>query len=170
MPHPNPIAVITGASSGIGAVYADRLAARGHNLVLVARRRDRLLVLADRLAKTYGVKVEALEADLMTEKGLASVEQLLKTNTAVSLLINNAGNGKLGPTLGMSDADALSTIALNITALTRLSRAALPGFLTRNSGAIINISSVLALQALPIASLYSGTKAYVLNFTRGLRG
>ncbi len=163
-----PVAVVTGASSGIGSVYADRLAARGYDLVLVARRADRLQALADRLTTTFGTKIRVVGADLTREEDLTTVENLLKTDPAIALLVNNAGNGKLGSTTEMTEADVLSTIALNITALTRLSLAALPAFLARKSGAIINISSAVALHALPIASLYSGAKAYVLNFSRGL--
>lgn len=169
MASSKPIAVITGASSGIGAVYADRLAARGYDLVLVARRLDRLNVLTERLAAAHGVEIRAISADLTQDDDLKVIECLLIADARIAVLVNNAGNGRLGATVEMGDDEALSTIALNITALTRLSRAVLPAFLSRGSGAIINISSAVALQALPIASLYSGTKAYVLNFSRGLR-
>lgn len=170
MPSANPIAVITGASSGIGAVYADRLAARGYDLVLVARRIDRLRTLADSLSAAHQVEVQAIEADLTDEAGLARVEQLLRSDERVALLVNNAGNGKLSGTLDMSDADTASTIALNLVAPTRLARAVLPAFVKRDAGAIINIASVMALHALPITTLYSATKSYVLMFSRGLQG
>ena len=85
------------------------------------------------------------------------------------MLVNNAGNGKLGATVDMSAEDTTSTIALNVTALTRLTRAVLPAFLSRDAGAIINISSVMALHSLAITSLYSATKGFVLNFSRGLQ-
>ena len=163
------LAVITGASSGIGAVYADRLAARGFDLLVVARRGDRLNELASKLSEKHHVRVEPLVADLADDEDLRRVEQRLKSDTAVAVLVNNAGNGKLGATAAMSDADAANTLALNIGALTRLSRAVLPGFLARDAGTLINIGSVLGLRALSLASLYSGTKAYVLNFTRGLQ-
>ncbi|SJM34397.1 SDR family NAD(P)-dependent oxidoreductase [Mesorhizobium delmotii] len=164
-----PIAVVTGASAGIGAVYADRLAARGYDLVLVARRAERLKTLSAKLSRAYGAKIEVIGADLTKEEGLARVEKVLATNTAITLLVNNAGNGTLGSTINTSDENAASTIALNITALTRLTRAALPAFLSRDAGAIINIASVMALHSLPITSLYSGTKGYVVNFSRGLQ-
>lgn len=163
------IAVVTGASSGIGAVYADRLAKRGYDLVLVARRADRLQSLAATIAATYGVQVEPLVADLESEAGQASVAQLLATNPAVSVLVNNAGLARLTPIAGSPLQDSLSQIALNITALTRLSHAVLPGLKARKEGAIINISSVMALNSLPISSVYSGSKAFVLAFSRGLQ-
>ena len=164
-----PTAIVTGASSGIGATYAEHLAARGYDLILVARRAERLQALSARLAQAHGAKVEAVAADLTQEAGLARVEQILVANPAVSLLVNNAGNGKLGATVAMSAADAAATIALNVTALTRLTRAALPPFLARNTGAIINVASVMALHSLSITSLYSGTKAFVLAFSRGIQ-
>jgi len=163
------IAVVTGASSGIGAVYADRLAKRGYDLVLIARRTERLQSLAAKIARTHGVKVAPMIADLETEAGLASVEQFLASNPAVSVLVNNAGIARLAPISDRPLQDSLSQIALNITALTRLTHAVLPGLKSRNEGAIINISSVMALNTLPISSVYSGTKAFVLAFSRGLQ-
>ncbi|MFZ4834521.1 SDR family NAD(P)-dependent oxidoreductase [Rouxiella sp. Mn2063] len=162
-------AVVTGASSGLGAVYADRLAARGYNLMLVARRADRLAALADKLSKTYDANVQVLAADLEDEKDLASIESILANDANISILVNNAGLAKL-KTLGDSSLhDSNSQIALNITALTRLTHAVLPGFLSRNEGAIINIASVLAVHSLSNSAVYSGSKAYVLAFTRGLQ-
>jgi short-subunit dehydrogenase len=169
MPRTKPIAVVTGASAGIGAVYAERLAARGYDLALVARRAERLEALAATLSQAHGTKVEVIGADLTKERDLARVETLLATDPDVSLLVNNAGNGKLRSTADMSAEDAAATIALNVTALTRLTHAVLPAFLSRNAGTIINVASVMALHSLPITSLYSGTKGYVLNFSRGLQ-
>ena len=170
MPPTKPIAVVTGASSGIGAVYADRLAARGYALVLVARRIERLRSMADTLSRTHGVQVSSIEADLTEETGLARVEHLLGSEERIALLINNAGNGKLSSTVDMSDADTASTMALNVIAPTRLARAILPAFLQRDAGAIINIASVIAFHSLPITTLYSATKSYVLTLSRGLQG
>ncbi len=170
MSSTNPIAVVTGASSGIGAVYANRLAKRGYDLVLVARRIDRLHHLAETLSAAHGIKAHPVEADLTEEAGLARIEELLRSNEKITLLVNNAGNGKLSSTAEMSDVDTAATIALNVVALTRLTRAVLPEFLKRNSGAIINIASVMAFHALPITTLYSATKSYVLMFSRGLQG
>jgi uncharacterized protein len=162
-------AVITGASAGIGAAYADRLAKRGYDLVLVARRADRLQALAERLASLHGVKVTPLRADLATEQGQAAVEQVLASNPDVSVLVNNAGIARLAPVGGGAVEDSLAQLALNITALTRLTHAVLPGMKERNEGLIINVASVLALHTLPISSVYSGSKAFVLAFSRGLQ-
>ncbi|OTP67927.1 SDR family NAD(P)-dependent oxidoreductase [Caballeronia sordidicola] len=170
MPAANPVAVITGASSGIGAEYADRLAERNYDLVLVARRADRLRKLAATLAAKHGIEVRVIEADLTAEAGLTQVEQLLRSDERISLLVNNAGNGKLSSTTDISDADTASTIALNVVAPTRLARAILPAFLKRDAGAIINIASVMAFHALPITTLYSATKSFVLMLSRGLQG
>jgi short-subunit dehydrogenase len=163
-------AVVTGASSGIGAVYADRLAARGYDLILVARRADRLNALADKLSAAHGVRVQVLMADLGKESDLAAVEAVLRRDASVELLVNNAGIARMRPFAQSSVADSAAQIALNITALTRLTHAVLPGLLARNAGTIVNIASVLAVHALPISSVYSATKAYVLQFTRGLQG
>jgi short-subunit dehydrogenase len=165
----NSVAVITGASSGIGATYADRLAARGYDLVLVARRADRLKKLSNDLSAKHGVKVDTIEADLTTETGLTQVEELLRSDERIALFVNNAGNGKLSGTTAMSDADTASTIALNVVAPTRLARAVLPAFIKRDAGAIINVASVMAFYALPITTLYSATKSFVLMFSRGLQ-
>ncbi len=163
------IAVITGASSGIGAVYADRLASRGYHLILVARRGDRLQQLAATLSETYGTDTTLVQADLTTETGLSQLEQLLATNENIDLLVNNAGNGKLSATVDIAPADVISTIALNVTAPTRLARALIPGLIARKKGAIINIASVMAFHALPITTVYSATKSFLLTFSRGLQ-
>jgi short-subunit dehydrogenase len=102
--------------------------------------------------------------------GLSQVEQLLRSDERIALLVNNAGNGKLSATVNISDADTASTIALNIVAPTRLARAVLPAFLKRDAGAIINVASVMAFHALPITTLYSATKSFLLMFSRGLQG
>ena len=170
MPSSNPVALVTGASSGIGAVYADRLAARGYDLVLVARRIERLRKLADTLAAAHRVDVRPIQADLTDAAGLAEVEDVLRSDGRMTLLVNNAGNGKLSSTVAMADADAAATMALNVVAPTRLARAVLPAFLKRNAGAIINIASVMALHSLPVTTLYSATKSYLLTFSRGLQG
>jgi short-subunit dehydrogenase len=171
MPSPDvkPIAVVTGASSGIGAVYADRLAARGYDLILVARRTDRLEAVATKVSHSHDVKVEVIAADLGNEPDLARVEKILATNPAVRVLVNNAGLSRLRPIAKSSVQDSLAQIALNITSLTRLTHAVLPAFLSRNDGVIINIASVLAIHSMPVSSVYSGTKAFVLNFSRGLQ-
>jgi uncharacterized protein len=164
-----PVAVVTGASAGIGAVYARRLAARGFDLILVARRTDRLAALSKEVQDKHGTQVEIVAADLTDSADLARLERLVAADKRVTMLVNNAGTAKLAPLAGTSTEDAASMIALNITALTRLTQAVLPGFLARNSGSIINVASVLSLHSLPISSVYSGTKGYVLNFSRGLQ-
>lgn len=162
-------ALVTGASSGIGAVYADRLARRGYDLVLVARRGERLQALAATLATMHGAHVVPLVADLATDEGQASVAHVLTTNRAISVLVNNAGMARLAPIAGGALQDSTAQIALNITALMRLTHAALPGMKARNEGLIINISSALALHSLPVSAVYSGTKAFVLSFSRALQ-
>ncbi|PLK47779.1 SDR family oxidoreductase [Uliginosibacterium sp. TH139] len=171
MTNPNTpkTALITGASSGIGAVYADRLAARGYDLILVARRADRLEALCAQLTKTHGIKAEPVAADLTKDQDLARIETLLASREDVQVLVNNAGIARLAPAAQTSANDALSQIALNITALTRLTQAAVPAFVARKQGLIINIASVLAVHSLPISAIYSGTKAYVLQYSRGLQ-
>jgi uncharacterized protein len=155
-------ALITGASSGIGSVYADRLARRGHDLILVARGRQRLEALAVRLREEIGRSVEVVAADLNDKMDLARVEQVLRTNASITLLVNNAGIGMSGDLAG-ADPDRLeSMIRLNVLAPSRLARAAIPGFLVRGRGTLINISSVLALAPERFNGAYSGTKAYVL--------
>ncbi|MET3900333.1 short-subunit dehydrogenase [Devosia sp. UYZn731] len=162
-------ALVTGASSGIGATYARRLAARGHDLILVARRADRLEQLANDLAGTYGVAVRTVIADLSTEAGVAEVGDILKADVSVDILVNNAGVSPLGSSTTLPQEVIDTMIAVNITALTHLSRAALPGFIARNRGTIVNIGSVMAFNAFPITSAYSGSKAYVLLFSKGLQ-
>ena len=164
------IAVVTGASSGIGAVYADRLAARGYDLILVARRADRLEALSEKILKAYaGANVEVIDADLTKESDLIRVENVLATNPAVRILVNNAGLARLAPIAQAPVQQSLAQIALNITSVTRLTHAVLPALLSRNDGVIVNIASVLAIHSLPISSVYSGTKAFLLNFSRGLQ-
>ena len=168
-PSSKKVALVTGASSGIGAVYADRLAARGYDLILVARRADRLEALGAQLSKTHGIKAELITADLTKDQDLARIETILSTNGDVRVLVNNAGVARLGPAARTSANDVASQIALNITALTRLAQAAVPAFVARNQGVIINIASVLAIHSLPISAVYSGTKAFVLQYSRGLQ-
>ncbi|WP_313049274.1 SDR family NAD(P)-dependent oxidoreductase [Atlantibacter subterraneus] len=162
-------ALITGASSGIGAVYADRLAAQGHNLILVARRADRLQALAQQLTERFAVTVTLLVADLSAEAGINAVENELRNNEVITLLVNNAGAAHMASFLDSSAQAHQDIITLNITALTRLSLAALPRFKARNAGTIINIASTLSIHARGETALYSGTKAFVLNFSRGLQ-
>jgi len=162
-------ALITGASSGIGAVYADRFAARGYDLLLVARRTEKLHALAEALTKRYGVGVTVQSADLATAAGIGAIEEILRQTRTIDVLVNNAGAANLAPFLA-SDAAAHEAInTLNTTALMRLTLAVLPRFVERNQGSIINIASVVAFHARAGSAVYSATKAWVLNFTRGLQ-
>jgi short-subunit dehydrogenase/acyl dehydratase len=161
-------ALITGASSGIGAIYADRLARRGFDLVLIARDRSRLESLAERLRHETGVAVEILPADLTEKADLARIEQRLRADETIALLVNNAGMATTSALLG-ADLDQLEMlIKLNVLAPTRLSGAAADGFAARKRGAIINIASVLALAPELYGGTYSGSKAFILNFTLSL--
>jgi uncharacterized protein len=163
------IALITGASSGIGAVYADRLAHRGHDLILVARSRERLDALATRLTADTGRSVEVMVADLGARADLAWVERRLSTDTGITVLVNNAGMAMSGD-LAEADPDRLeSMILLNVLAPSRLALAAIPGFVARGGGTLVNISSVLALAPERFNGSYSGTKAYLLNLSLRLQ-
>jgi len=166
---PKGTALITGASSGIGAVYAQRLAARGYNLILVARNRARLDAVATRLAAETGRKVDILEADLTHKAGMQRVEQRLRSDTSIELLVNNAGFGAVSPLLA-SDPDRMEEmIALNVTALTRLAHAAAPAFAARGRGTIVNIASIVALAPEVLNGTYGASKAYVLAFTQSMQ-
>jgi uncharacterized protein len=161
-------ALITGASSGIGAVYAERLARRGYDLILVARNRDKLAALADRITNETRRSVEIVDADLNDRASLATVEAKLKQDASVTLLVNNAGVGTHKPLLD-SDVDAMTRmIDLNVTALTRLTYAAVPGFIARGKGAVINISSIVAISPETLNGVYGGSKAFVLAFSQSL--
>jgi uncharacterized protein len=160
-------ALITGASSGIGAAYARRLAAEGVNLVLVARRRDRLEALAQEL-RAERVEVEILAADLANTSGLASVEARLKADPAIDMLVNNAGFGVYGSVAEADPAVMAEMINLNVTVPSRLAAAAASAMVTRGAGTIVNVSSGLAFLIQPVNAVYGGTKAYILNFTRAM--
>jgi len=162
------IALVTGASSGIGAIYTDRLARRGHDLILVARDAAKLASLAERLRTTTGRQIEVLPADLTVKEDLRRVEKRLQSDERIDLLVNNAGVGATSP-LVESDADRLEDmIQLNVTALTRLARAVAPGMVRRGKGAMINIASIVALAPELLNGTYGGSKAFVLAFTQSL--
>jgi short-subunit dehydrogenase len=161
-------ALITGASSGIGAIAADRLAKRGHDLILVSRNRERLEALAKRLRGETGRSIEVITADLNDRADLARVEEALRKDASITALINNAGVGAPARLLD-SNVDRLEgMIGLNVTALVRLTYAALPGFLKRGGGAIINIASVVGIVPELLNGVYGGTKAFVIAFSRSL--
>jgi short-subunit dehydrogenase len=162
-------AVVTGASSGIGKVYAERLAARGHDLLLVARRGDRLAALAETLRARHGVAVTPLVADLADAADLERVAAAIEADERITLLVNNAGVASLAPVVAADPAALAAMTDLNVKALVRLSRAAIGGFLARDRGTLVNIGSVLSLHGMGGMATYSGTKGHVLNFTRALQ-
>ncbi len=162
-------AVVTGASSGIGKVYADRLAKRGYDLVLVARRADRLQAVQKELTDRYGVAVKHIVADLEKAADVESVSTAIANDPAITMLVNNAGTSAMGTLADATPAKLETLIQLNIVALTRLSMAVLPGFKERNRGVIVNIGSVVGFDGYPYTAIYGATKAYVLNFTRSLQ-
>ncbi|GAA4492589.1 SDR family NAD(P)-dependent oxidoreductase [Gluconacetobacter tumulicola] len=161
-------AVVTGASSGIGAIYADRLARRGYDLIVVARNRARLDALAKRLSDTTGRAVEVLAADLEDKANLARVETVLKTDASITMLVNNAGFGTFAPLLESDIERMMSMIDINVTALTRLTYAAVPAMVTRGNGALINISSIVSVSPETLNGVYGGTKAFVHAFSTSL--
>ncbi|MCE4372387.1 SDR family NAD(P)-dependent oxidoreductase [Xanthomonas hortorum] len=163
-----PTVLITGASTGIGAVYAERFARRGHDLVLVARNKARLDTLAARLGAEVGVAVDVLQADLTQPEALASVESRLRGDASIGILINNAGIPQSG---GITEQPAESIdrlIALNTTAPTRLAAAIAPRLAQAGEGAIVNIGSVVGLAPEFGMSVYGATKAFVLFLSQGL--
>jgi short-subunit dehydrogenase len=162
-------AVVTGASSGIGATYADRLAARGHDLILVARRRDRLAELAQRLRSAYSRDVVVLPADLVSQEELERVAKVFTDYRNIDLLVNGAGMGTLGYGAAVDLGSVDTLVKVNVLALTHLSLAVARNFVPRTLGTIINIGSIIALMPGPGGSSYSGSKAYVLNFSRSLQ-
>src|SRR5689334_16025731 len=161
----NGTALITGASTGIGAVYADRLARRGYDLILVARNRARLEALATRLARETGRAIEVLPADLTVRSDLATIERRLAGDRAITVLVNNAGIALNGGLLDNAPIEVERLIALNVTAPTLLAAAAGKAFATRKGGTIVNIASVLALAPEMLEAAYSGSKAFLLNLT-----
>ncbi|MGW1987408.1 SDR family NAD(P)-dependent oxidoreductase [Streptomyces collinus] len=166
-------AVVTGASSGIGAEYAERLARRGWDLVLVARRAERIEALADRLRAETGVAVEPMVADLAAAADLARVAERVAADD-VTLLVNNAGINGYGPFPEVAPALLTKVIEVNVVAPTVLTRAAVPGMTARGRGAVVNVASLLAFAGglppgpLPQRAVYGGTKGYMVAFTRTL--
>jgi short-subunit dehydrogenase len=161
-------ALITGASTGLGAVYADRLARRGHDLILVARDAARMQALAERLTAETGVDIEVLPADLTDGDDLDRVAKRLASDAAITLLVNNAGMSLNGGLLD-NEAPAIERlIALNITAPALLASAAGKAFKARGTGSIINIASVLAFAPEMFDGTYSGSKAFLLNLSQSL--
>jgi uncharacterized protein len=162
-------AVITGASGGIGAVYADRLAKRGYDLILVARSETRLKALSARLTSETGRSAKVLPADLNSKVELAKVETTLRDEPSIDMLVNNAGTASVAPLLNSDVTKMDDMIALNVTALTRLTYAAVPAFVARGVGTIINIASVVGISPETLNGVYGATKAYVLALSHSLQ-
>jgi short-subunit dehydrogenase len=166
---PKGTALITGASSGIGAVYADRLAKRGYDLILVARSEPKLNAIAIRLRGETGRQVKVLPADLSEKAGRTKVEAELRDNKNITALVNNAGVGSVASILSADVNKMEAMIDLNVTALTRLTYAAAPAFVARGTGTIINISSVVGIAVEALNGVYSASKSYVLSFGHSLQ-
>jgi short-subunit dehydrogenase len=162
-------ALITGSSTGIGAVYADRLARRGYDLIIVARNQERLNALAKKLTTETGRSIEVVRADLNNKADLARVETILREDASITMLVNNAGVGSVASILEADVNTMEEMIDLNVTALTRLSYAAAPAFVARGAGTIINISSVVAIAVEALNGVYSASKSYVLSFGHSLQ-
>jgi short-subunit dehydrogenase len=165
---PTRYAWVTGASVGLGAAFARRLARDGYDLRLVARNRRQLEQLADELHDAHGVRAEAVPADLTDAAALREVERALAHDAHLDLLVNNAGFGTIGAFATLDADREEDEIRLNVVALARLTRAALPGLVRRGHGGVINVSSMAALQPAPYNATYGATKAFVNSFTEAL--
>jgi short-subunit dehydrogenase len=161
------VALVTGASSGIGAEFARQLAGRGYDLVLVARRKDRLDAVAEEVSAANGVQTEVIEADLSKKAGVASVVERLNQGD-ITVLVNNAGFGTAGEFARLPIGREMEEIDLNIGALTKLSHGALAPMIEKKHGTIINVGSTGSFQPVPNMASYAATKAYVLSFSEAL--
>jgi short-subunit dehydrogenase len=166
-----PLALVTGASSGIGAAYAERLARDGYDLILVARRRERLEVLAERLRHETDTNAEPLVADLTDVGALSQLEARVANAARLALVVNNAGFGGYRPFVEVELAVIDELIGVHVSAVARLTRVALPGMVQRGMGAVVNVASILALSGalppnpLPYRAVYAG-----VAFTEALAG
>ncbi|MFI5014504.1 MAG: SDR family NAD(P)-dependent oxidoreductase [Hyphomicrobiales bacterium] len=171
-----PRALVTGASAGIGMAFARQLAHAGHDLILVARRRDRLEVLAEQLRHDAGVQAEVIAADLTDADALAEIEARVAADDLLALLVNNAGFGGYRPFASIEPKTIDDLIDVHVRAVARLTRAVLPGMVRRGAGGIINIASLLALsgtlppEPLPHRATYAAAKAFMVTFTQALAG
>jgi uncharacterized protein len=165
----NPIALITGASSGIGLELAKLFAREKHDLALVARNYDALKKIAEELEQTYGIQVKCCAKDLSVSSTPEEIYNVLQTEGGnIDILVNNAGFGWRGEFVKMDIADALEMIQVNMTSLTHLTRLFLPGMIKRKHGKILNVASTAAFQSGPLMATYYASKAYVLNFSLAL--
>jgi hypothetical protein len=163
-----PTAVVTGATAGIGCSFASTLAARGNDLVLVARDDARLDTLAGRLAREHGVAAVPLAADLADDAGLAVVEARVRDDASIDLLVNNAGMGTYGRFADLPVEREAYEIRLNVLAVVRLTHAALAGMRARGHGAVVNVSSLAGYQPDPSSATYGATKAFLNSFTQAV--
>jgi len=167
-----PRALVTGASSGLGAAFAERLAQDGYDLIVVARRRDRLESLAEQLNSKYHSNVEIIVADLSKSDDLLTVEKRIAADNKLEMLVNNAGFGGYMPFVELDPDKATELINLKVLGVTRLTRAALPGMIARRHGCIINVSSRLAFSGsrgstqLPKRAVYAGANAFIITFSQ----
>jgi short-subunit dehydrogenase len=161
-------ALITGASSGIGSVFARQLAARGYDLILVARRRERLDALAQELQRQHGVTAEVLVADLARSEDVERVAGRIESHPALETLVNNAGFGSRHHFVELDLNYQLDMIRVHVLASVRLTRAALPGMIERRGGAVINVSSMSGFLPMPRIVIYSATKAFLITFSEAL--
>ena len=168
-PSAKGTALVTGASTGIGAIYADRLAKRGYDLILVARNEERLISLSSRLTSETGRSIKTLRADLNNKVELATVESTLREDPSVTMLVNNAGIASVAPLLNAEVEKMEEMITLNITALTRLTYTVAPAFVARGKGAIINIASIVGIVPERLNGVYGASKAYVIAFSQSLQ-
>jgi uncharacterized protein len=168
MTHSLGRALVTGASSGIGAVYADRLAKRGYDLILVARSGEKLKSLAARLTSETGQSVKVIPADLGDKAALSKVEAVLRDDPSITMLVNNAATASRALLLDADVDEMEAMIALNVTALTRLTYAAAPAFVARGAGTIINIASMVAIWPERLNGVYGASKAFVVAFSQSL--
>jgi uncharacterized protein len=168
-PDSGSICVITGASSGMGAEFARQLAARGHGVMLVARREERLLVLAEELRAAHGVRVEVVSCDLANPSSRrALLDHVVELGLTVEVLVNNAGFGTAGPFHELDGAREVEMVRTNVEAVVALTAAVVPGMVKRRRGAILNVASTAGFQPLPRQATYAATKAAVLSFSEAL--
>jgi short-subunit dehydrogenase len=168
-PAPDRTCLVTGASSGIGVELARLLAARGHGVTLVARREDRLKVVADELSTTYGVRAEVVSVDLTDEEArTALVDTVAERGLVVDVLVNNAGLSTTGPVAKSDIASELRMVRTDVEAVVHLCSAFVPGMVERGQGAVLNVASTAAFQPLPGQAGYGGSKAFVLSYTRAM--
>lgn len=169
-PSERGTALVTGASAGIGKTYAEQLARRGYDLILVARDKARLEAQAASLAQASGRRVEVLPADLGKAEEVERVAARLDSDPAITLLVNNAGMGTEGGVIGADPAPTMAMVQLNVVALTRLAFAAVNAFQRRGRGTLVNLASVVAFMPTAFPGAYAATKGYALTLTLSLHG